>query len=706
MQNSASKFILILICTLLTLQNWAQAPGGVSTNNVFWTKADTGLTIDGAGNVSSWTDSSLNGNDATQLNTAYQPSFNSIFNNYNPALYFDGSNEHLSMNDLINPASNTVTVFAVGTNEGGGDYWHAMVSGQTDSQWTSGGYGLASFNGQVDFGFWVNQWGNKSSSTFIGGPTMSSSILEGSYDGSNINYYRNTALNGSMSFSGSIGDGGSSNIGGGNNTANSHKGHIAEVIIYDNVPSSTDRYKINSYLALKYGITPNRSGINDNFYDSNGTSIFTGNGSYQYWHDIIGIGRDDASQLNQKQSHTTADNLRIYLASLASSNQLNTGSFTNDNSFIVLGRNDEFTSVTIPINPERPAGVVSRLAREWKLQNTNSTAQFNIDLQLNICVDIPPINASDLRLLVDDDGDFTNATIFDSSGGLNISISGNIVTLSGLSTTQFPTNSIKYFTLASINNTTLDNNFHALPVADIHTCDSNQNGFASFNTDLPNIENQVIGSQTGLTVSYYDQSGNTLNLTDPYTNTVAYQETITVRVTNNFECYDETTFNLAVDPIIPFALTLDRLHISNQNDLTVIMTETGITFEYQLDNYNFQPNNYFYDLPAGIHTLTVRDSDSCEIHSINFYITLFEIPSQFTPNGDGYNDYWKIIDSDNQIQSINIFDRYGKIIKQLNPNTLGWDGTLNNVAMPSADYWYVILLNNQEILRGHFSLKR
>jgi gliding motility-associated-like protein len=977
-------FVLILFG--ISINTNAQiAPGGVSANNVFWVKATSGITST-AGNVSNWADNSLGNNDASQVNASYQPSFNPFFQNYNPAVYFDGTNEHLNINDLINPTSKNVNVFAVGTNEGGGDLWHAMVSGQTDSQWTSGGYGLCSYNGQVNFGFWANQWSSNAHSTFIGGPAMFAAILEGKYDGTSINYYKNATLNASTAFSQAIGDGGSTNLGGGNNTASNHKGHIAEVIIYDTALTDADRHKINSYLALKYGITPNRFAIANNFLNSLGNSIYASGGTNTYWHNVIGIGRDDNSTLYQKQSHELWDNSRIYLNNLTTSNTTNSGTFTTDNQFLIMGNNSDFISVTDAANTEKPAGVFARIEREWKLTNTNFNTQFNIDIKLNICVDIPQINAPDLRLLLDDDGDFSNAAVYDSSAGLNISISGNIVSITGLTSTHFPTNSTKYFTLASINNTTLDDNFHALPVQDIHTCDINNNGFASFTTNIPNIESQVVGAQTGLTVSYFDHLGNSLNLTDPFTNTVINQQTITVRVTNSFGCYDETTFDLIIDPlpavdspsnlsrcasytlpaltngnyftgvngtgtalfvgdtitttqtiyvyandgtcsnetsfvvtinplpavdtinsfsacgnytldsltngnyftgangtgtalfagdnitttqtlyiyaddgtcsnetsftltinplpavsslssldscvtyvlpniadgnyytasggtgtllnagaiitttqtiyiyanngtcsnetnftvtihpmpivdhslaiqecgqyvlptlsngnyftetggtgtalfagdsintsqtiyiyandgfctnetnfdvviipIIPFSLALDNITISNQNDILITMADLGLIYEYQLDNLNFQPNNYYYDLDAGIHTLTVKDHNGCEIHSIYFYITIFDIPHYFTPNGDGYHDFWQVEDSANTIVSITIYDRYGKILKQVNPNTTGWNGKFNGVNLPSDDYWYIITLINKEQLRGHFSLKR
>ena len=56
--------------------------------------------------------------------------------------------------------------------------------------------------------------------------------------------------------------------------------------------------------------------------------------------------------------------------------------------------------------------------------------------------------------------------------------------------------------------------------------------------------------------------------------------------------------------------------------------------------------------------------------------------------------------------TIHIFDRYGKLLKQISPLSQGWDGTFNGVQMPSSDYWYSIQLEDGRVLKGHFSLKR
>jgi len=85
-------------------------------------------------------------------------------------------------------------------------------------------------------------------------------------------------------------------------------------------------------------------------------------------------------------------------------------------------------------------------------------------------------------------------------------------------------------------------------------------------------------------------------------------------------------------------------------------------------------------------------------------------PRFFTPNGDGYHDTWNIFAiSDQPNAKIYIFDRFGKLLKQIQPSGEGWNGTFNGVDLPSTDYWFVVYYQenkqNKEF-RAHFALKR
>lgn len=148
--------------------------------------------------------------------------------------------------------------------------------------------------------------------------------------------------------------------------------------------------------------------------------------------------------------------------------------------------------------------------------------------------------------------------------------------------------------------------------------------------------------------------------------------------------------------------------LSESNTLEIIATGNG-DLVYTIDDLEaFQSSNFFTDVPMGIHQVYVKDINGCGIVGpIEIYV--LGIPRFFTPDGDGVNDIWNLkgsSDNFNKKAEILIFDRHGKFIHQQFGNEPGWDGNYNGRQLPSDDYWYVITLEDQRVLRGHFSLKR
>ncbi len=128
-------------------------------------------------------------------------------------------------------------------------------------------------------------------------------------------------------------------------------------------------------------------------------------------------------------------------------------------------------------------------------------------------------------------------------------------------------------------------------------------------------------------------------------------------------------------------------------------------FEYSIDGNYFQDSNYFSEVGGGIYTVYVRDKEGCGSDSQE--LTLIDYPRFFTPNQDGYNDYWQVKGiAAYKNAKIMIFNRYGKLLKQLNPNTKGWSGNFNGKPMPSDDYWFFVKLAEGSTFKGHFTLKR
>jgi gliding motility-associated-like protein len=139
-------------------------------------------------------------------------------------------------------------------------------------------------------------------------------------------------------------------------------------------------------------------------------------------------------------------------------------------------------------------------------------------------------------------------------------------------------------------------------------------------------------------------------------------------------------------------------------------------YEFAIDNSAFQPSSQFYNVPIGEHVAYARNVKTGCSASIKF--SVFGYPKYFTPNGDGYNDTWNIpgLKGHNEAR-IYIYDKSGRLLKQLSPYTEGWDGTWNGKQMPSTDYWFTVeFVNDYKVpnekngrkvsYKGHFSLKR
>ena len=146
--------------------------------------------------------------------------------------------------------------------------------------------------------------------------------------------------------------------------------------------------------------------------------------------------------------------------------------------------------------------------------------------------------------------------------------------------------------------------------------------------------------------------------------------------------------------------------------ITVVVDPTSLgDYEFRLDEGPWQSGNVFAPVSAGEHTVYVRDRNNggCT-DSAPIKVSVIDYPKYFTPNADGYNDTWNIIGlADQPEASIYIFDRYGKLLKQISPAGSGWDGTMNGNPLPSTDYWFKVLYkenNASKEFKAHFSLKR
>jgi gliding motility-associated-like protein len=144
--------------------------------------------------------------------------------------------------------------------------------------------------------------------------------------------------------------------------------------------------------------------------------------------------------------------------------------------------------------------------------------------------------------------------------------------------------------------------------------------------------------------------------------------------------------------------------------ITVTVNPVGTgNLIYSLDGGAWQESNIFTGVQGGTHEVMVEDTEGCT--NLTTEVLVIDYPKYFTPNGDGIHDTWNIEGLDQPDAKIYIYDRYGKLLKQITPiaTSQGWDGTYIGSVMPSTDYWFTIDYkenDQQKQFKAHFSLKR
>jgi len=168
---------------------------------------------------------------------------------------------------------------------------------------------------------------------------------------------------------------------------------VGEIITFDTRLTNIQRSNVQSYLAIKYGITLGINGMSIDYTDSAGNVIWdvdTGVPAEDVFnYDIAGIGRDDNSALNQKQSKsvnslptpTTADDITIGLTTISATNSANTSTFGADKEFLTWGNNNGTLNAQTPVVVNMSKGILPlgslitnvqfvSIGRTWKIKET------------------------------------------------------------------------------------------------------------------------------------------------------------------------------------------------------------------------------------------------------------------------------------------------------------------------------------------------
>lgn len=254
--------------------------------------------------------------------------------------------------------------------------------------------------------------------------------------------------------------------------------------------------------------------------------------------------------------------------------------------------------------------------------------------------------------------------------------------------------------------------FLTLTVQEIPQFEVNSTAIVCLN--LPPITLQTINPQGNYTYQWTNANGTIISNDSSAEVSSAGIYTVVANSVLNCESFPKTVTVSASDVATVTMNNISVVDDSDNNSITINNTNLGIgDYEFSLDAPfgPFQNETYFENLIPGTYTLYVNDKNSCGVAALD--IAILGFPNFFTPNGDGQNDTWKVLGNDTnniQISAIFIFDRFGKLVSEVDLNGDGWDGFYNGERLPATDYWYLVKYTDQygdyREKRGNLSLIR
>ncbi|WP_111683991.1 choice-of-anchor D domain-containing protein [Winogradskyella tangerina] len=405
-------------------------PGGITSDLALWLKTDDGHTYTDGQDVTAWEDQGL-GSDARVEVSSQAPTYrdNATSNiNFNPVIEFDNTYSTFTRDtDFSHDDTNseflsgdygfyTQEIFIVfmpddtpiNNSFGFMDVFCSDAHLDTPAE-DATGIGLGDYSGRVSGEIIIYAHDSYTSSESGDGYAVAEIGTGSSYDNVGIINTRNNTANTQQELYYNANDIETTQ----NDTAEymntddsrwwlgrsegweaSLNGRVAEVITFSSRKSDTDltdeRNRIMSYLAIKYGITLGVNGTTQDYVDSDGTVIWDQSANSGYNYDIGGIGRDDDSNLNQKQSRSVNNAtdgtgriegvLTMGLTDIYDTNNINKSTNTttfNDKEFLMWGNNGadlNLAASTITVNMS--AGITPALTtnvtftgmqRVWKV---------------------------------------------------------------------------------------------------------------------------------------------------------------------------------------------------------------------------------------------------------------------------------------------------------------------------------------------------
>ncbi|MEQ9467844.1 MAG: FG-GAP-like repeat-containing protein [Ekhidna sp.] len=170
---------------------------------------------------------------------------------------------------------------------------------------------------------------------------------------------------------------------------------------------------------------------------------------------------------------------------------------------------------------------------------------------------------------------------------------------------------------------------------------------------------------------------------------------------------NDTTVNGVVYPLIEIAnANFIELNASGGSDFS---WETGNGASDNFNNPNGTTTTFFPSQPLTLVTLSGTDNNDCdETYTIAVFLDNFRPRKTFSPNGDGMNDCWEILNIGDLGTAagckVYVFDSRGRNISTKENFESGdncvWDGNFNGSPVPEGVYYFVMKCQDSNMTKS------
>lgn len=206
----------------------------------------------------------------------------------------------------------------------------------------------------------------------------------------------------------------------------------------------------------------------------------------------------------------------------------------------------------------------------------------------------------------------------------------------------------------------------------------------------------------------------TISIKNPvYTFTTAGTFGVDLTVTSNFGCKRKITKNVTVrnKPIADFGMTNNPTVAQEPVYFSDFSSPVGLVtqwiWNFGDESYaNIQSPSHIYPNAGSYNiTLTIFDDQGCkDTITKRIEVSLLpQLPTAFTPNGDGNNDLLFVKGGPFQKMKFRVYNNWGELVFETDDQTRGWDGKKNGEDQPVGVYVWTLevdMYNNRVVKKN------